>query len=283
MEQTRKQQPRVELWMADDGSMYDVYPDEGYAVMHWYWGGAHGVVAQEANGVPVTKIDDNAFESDILESVVIPEGVTEIGNYAFEGCKGLKSVALPQSLERIGERAFASCKALQKVALPQGLKWIGHYAFGGCDALEKPELPKGIEYAAPDAFYRFEWHYADDRTRYLLLPDEGCAVLHLYKGKVPEAEIPREMKGLAVTRIGSEAFSRTAIRRAVIPEGVREIGEFAFCSCEELESVTLPGTLRRIGTNAFANCPRLAEIALPAGIEFVAEGAFDETTKVTRR
>ena len=68
-------------------------------------------------------------------SVVIPEGVTEIGERAFEGCKALASVAIPEGVTEIGERAFEGCKALASVTIPASVTEIGQEAFSGCTSL----------------------------------------------------------------------------------------------------------------------------------------------------
>lgn len=68
--------------------------------------------------------------------VVIPEGVTSIGDYAFIGCSSLTEVVIPERVTSIGDYAFADCSSLSGMTLPKGLISIGYEAFCGCSGLE---------------------------------------------------------------------------------------------------------------------------------------------------
>lgn len=67
--------------------------------------------------------------------VIIEDGVKEIGNRAFEGCKGLASVTLSASVTSIGHCAFGGCSGLDSVAIPASVTLIGDSAFSGCTNL----------------------------------------------------------------------------------------------------------------------------------------------------
>ena len=88
-----------------------------------------------------------------LESITIPEGVTEIGYYAFCSCISLREVKLPESLVMINDAAFAYCIALTEITLPENLKFhsLALWLFEGCSSLEKIYIPRTIEYI--DGFY----------------------------------------------------------------------------------------------------------------------------------
>ncbi len=84
----------------------------------------------------VTNIGQGAFEDcTSLESVKIPNGVTEIGRGAFSGCKSLTSVNIPDGVTSIGDVAFYGCTSLTSVNIPDSVKSIGAYAFCYCYAL----------------------------------------------------------------------------------------------------------------------------------------------------
>ena len=72
---------------------------------------------------------------DKIESVVIEDGVTSIGNYAFFSCASLKNITLPNSVTSIGDGAFLSCKSLISITLPNSVTSIGVYAFSECNSL----------------------------------------------------------------------------------------------------------------------------------------------------
>ena len=92
----------------------------------------------------VTSIGSYAFLGCIkLTSIIIPDGVTMIGNYAFLGCKELTSIVIPDSVERIGNCAFAECSGLTSVVL-DSVTNIGNDAFYGCDKLIRSVNAKSL-------------------------------------------------------------------------------------------------------------------------------------------
>ena len=85
------------------------------------------------------------YYRDQIQSVIVDEGVTTIGNYAFYYCTNLTSVSLPSSLTSIGQYAFYSCSKLPTITFPKGLKSIGENAFDACSALTSVVLPASLE------------------------------------------------------------------------------------------------------------------------------------------
>ena len=79
-----------------------------------------------------------------IQSVVIPEGVTEIGNCAFDGCSSLTSVTIPEGVTEICGGAFGRCISLTSVTIPKGVTEIGNCAFAGCDSLTSVTIPEGV-------------------------------------------------------------------------------------------------------------------------------------------
>ena len=94
-----------------------------------------------AQGAKVIVVGNNVFENSDIESVKIPEGVTDINKRAFAGCKKLKSVSLPKTLKVIGVNAFWHCISLQEISLPSSLKKIDWYAFSAT-GLKKVSIPE---------------------------------------------------------------------------------------------------------------------------------------------
>ena len=88
-----------------------------------------------------------------LQSIVIPEGVTFIGDKAFEDCRSLKSVTFEgKSVETIGDWAFYNCHELNSITIPEGVKSIGLSAFYGCTYLKDLKLPSTVESIADNGF-----------------------------------------------------------------------------------------------------------------------------------
>ncbi len=65
-------------------------------------------------------------------NTIIPNSVKSIGNYAFEGCKGLTSITIPNSVTSIGDYAFDGCKGLTSITIPSSVTGIGYYTFENC-------------------------------------------------------------------------------------------------------------------------------------------------------
>ena len=90
-------------------------------------------VKQVIIGDGVTTIGDNAFEScSSLTSITIPNSVTTIGDYAFSYCRALTSVIISNSVTTIGERTFANCYSLTSVTIPSSVTRIEDGAFSDC-------------------------------------------------------------------------------------------------------------------------------------------------------
>ncbi|MBR5187075.1 MAG: leucine-rich repeat protein, partial [Clostridia bacterium] len=111
----------------------------------------------EWKGSPVTgvasttsKVPENYLA---ITSVVLPEGYTSIGDYAFYGCENLEKITLPSTLQTIGKEAFHGCKKLKEIIMPDSLTTIGENAFSYCSALEKVRFSEDITQIPEYAFY----------------------------------------------------------------------------------------------------------------------------------
>ncbi len=179
---------------------------------------------QSGNATKVTipdgtyKIHDHAFEtSDRIESIVMPDTVKIIGDYAFSCCT-FDGVYLPPRVIEIGECAFFGTKITEAV-IPDGIITIGDGAFGGCKNLTKVVLPDTLRELSLGAF-------------------EGCENL-------TEIELPPYLEVIA-----AKAFKLTGLTSVTVPRTVRFIGKEAFL-CENLASVTLPERSLLIDERAF--------------------------------
>ena len=161
----------------------------------------------------VTSIGDYAFEGcDSLTSVMIPDSVTSIGDYAFEGCDSLTSVMIPDSVTSIGSSAFYNCSSLTSVVIPDSVTSIGGWAFYNCSSLESVVIPDSVTSIGRGAF-----RYCSSLTK-VIIPDN-------------------------VTSIGGWAFEGCSkLTSVVIGDGVTSIGGSAFYNCSSLTSVTFKDT-----------------------------------------
>ena len=190
--------------------------------------------------------------SEITE-LVIPDGVTSIGNHAFVYCTGLTSVTIPNSVTSIGNSAFNGCSGLTSVTIPNSVTSIGSFAFQHCSGLTSVEIPNSVQTIEKYAFS--------------------------YCEKLTSIEIPN-----SVTSIGEGVFWRSsALTSATIPNSVTSIDYGAFRDCTSLTSVTIPNSVTSIGIYAFNNCPGLTSVTLEDGIDELNIGsyAFDGVNPTT--
>lgn len=117
----------------------------------------------------LTKIEklSFAFMAGLKTEVAIPEGVTEIGEGAFE-CSYMPSVRLPSTLKKIEKQAFMHAHNLTKITLPDGLETIGDEAFDGCRFKKAIVLPASIKSIGKKAFYGYSYYGSGTLGAYFL-------------------------------------------------------------------------------------------------------------------
>ena len=217
-------------------------------------------------GVAVQTIGANAFEYNMgLESVTIPEGVSEIENEAFYFCGQLNFVSIPSTVTKIGSSAFgddaSSLRTMQvKAVTPPTL---GHGAFDSPDILQVefvivvPDVSVSA-YKAADGWK----DYADFIVGSFVVEN---GVIVRYLGYGGDVVIPATIDGQKVTGIGDEAFMGCgSLTSVTIPSGVKSIGKRAFYLCESLTTVTIPEGVEGVGNGAFDYCKKLSSVTVEA-------------------
>ena len=174
---------------------------------------------------------------DSIKKVVVSNGVTKIGNFAFYCCKNLVTATLPNSIIIIGDCAFSGCVSLSSFTIPNGVKYIGVRAFANCDSLTSIVIP--------DSVLQFGEGGANPTSNTFRDCDNLTSVTI--------------GKGLEV--IGPYAFSSCdKLTNVVISEGTTEISEYAFADCISLKTVYLPKSLTKIYGYAFDGCSKIVEV-----------------------
>ena len=170
----------------------------------------------------VTSIGNRAFYwCFALTQITIGNDVTSIGNEAFYDCSKLTQVNIPESVTSIGSQAFYDCSKLTQVNIPESVTSIGSQAFGDCSALT------AIHVDAANTAYCSE-------NGVLFNKDKTTLIQYPIKKEESTYTIPD-----GVTSIGSQAFSScSALTQVTIPDGVTSIGNRAFFGCETLTQVT---------------------------------------------
>lgn len=213
-----------------------------------------GSVVYEGTEYAVTAIDNDAFFSRDIDSVVIPDTVKSIGNGAFNHCETLRSITMPDSVTSIGEYAFSWCSALAYADIPDSVVSIGKYAFQHCSALSSLVIPGSVKSIGAWAF--------------------DCS-------GISSVVIPK-----SVESIGTGAFSMcSALNRITVEEGNAVYDSREGCNAV-IETATntliagcastlrIPRSVTAIGACAFAGCERLSIIDIPESIVSIGSGAF---------
>lgn len=91
-------------------------------------------------------------QKDIIEKVIIEEGITETTLSAFANCKNLKEVVLPSTLTKVGYCSFENCHSLTTINFPTGLKTVAGKVFNNCTSLRNIILPQTVKYIGDSAF-----------------------------------------------------------------------------------------------------------------------------------
>ena len=204
------------------------------------------------------------------ESVVIPDGITEIGVQAFSGCTQLKSVVIPEGVKVIGQFAFFDCTSLVSVSIPQSVKTIDSGAFSGCSRLAFIELPEGLE--------EIDGAFGDCKELKSIVIPNGITRIGGFHGcsNLSSVTIPNSVK-----EIEGQAFRDCSnLTSIVIPESVETIGYEAFRNCSNLTSISIPKGMKKIEREAFFGCANLTSIVIPESVEIIDNDAFDGCTSL---
>ncbi len=173
---------------------------------------------------------------------IIPDGVTSIGDYAFEGRTSLISITIPDSVTDIG--------------------W---YAFEGCTSLTRIDVAAGNEqYTSLDG----------------VLFDKDKTVLMQYPIGKSETKytIPDGVTSIGDYAFGD----CTSLASITIPDSVTDIGDGAFFDCRSMTSIAISNRVTSIGDYAFNHCTSLASITIPDSVIDVGDGAFSVCDSLTR-
>ena len=198
-------------------------------------------VTQVVIGEGVTHVGNYAFAEMDITRVTLPESLTSIGHHAFSFTP-ITSVTIPGSVASIGPEAFWGCSELTSLTIRDGVTAIDGAVFGECTALTKLVLPDSVTAIGAQAF-------------------DGCTGLE-------EITFSRKL-----TSIGYMAFSGcSGLTELVFPDSLTEIGQESFKYCSGLRAVSLGAGLTTIGSMAFMGCD-------PASVDYF--GTRDAWNNIT--
>lgn len=241
----------------------------------------------------VTNINRDAMAGSVVESVIIPNTITEIPSSLFYNQKRLSSVTFEEgiNLTAINENAFYGCESLISFEIPDTVTLIDYSAFENCINLESVFIPASVKVVGIQAFYNCRkltitidgnvdmtdwdsnWNYSNSNVVFV---GEG--------GKI-EAQIDGvvyELSGDGTAKILGNKFT-TYKKELVVPEKVSyndkqytvtSINSSAFSSCGYLNSVVLPDTITEIGEAGFNSCGALTTINIPKNLKTLGNAVF---------
>ena len=254
----------LEAWCKIDFSYYSSNPLS--SARHLFLNGEEIKDLIIPNGI--SEIKQYAFygASDIVK-ISIPNSVISIDDWAFRECSSLTSADIPNTVTSIGDCVFCNCSGLTSITIPNSVTSIGDGTFSGCSGLTSVTIPNSVTSIGGSAF-------------------SGCSGL-------TSVTIPNSVTSLGwyafsscnglqnvtlsenITSIENGTFSGCSGLLSInIPKGVTSIGQDAFYCCESLTSIELPDGLASIGEGAFSGCKRLAAINIPQGLTQIDNSVF---------
>ena len=166
-----------------------------------------------------------------ITSVVIGDGVTSIGNYAFSSCSNLETVTIPSGVTSIGNSAFAYCSKLNSVTIPNSVTSIGNSAFNNCSKLTSVTIPDNVTSIGSYTFNNCS------SLASVIIPDKVTTISnHAFNSC---SNLTSVTIGNSVTTIGNNAFTNSGLTSVTIPTSVTSIGDYAFYGCGKLTEISV--------------------------------------------
>ena len=210
--------------------------------------------------------------------VSVPEGVTVVAAGAFgeqfldHPATKVAEVLLPEGVERIESGAFAECRELRSVTLPDSLRQIQSAAFQNCASLTELTLPVDLGHPVPWFWFQ-EGGICGGAF-------DGCKNLKQFQ--IPPGNRYFTYENSALLREAGTIFvcAPGAEGNYTVPEGVKELGAFAFQNNGGITSITLPNTVCKIGPGAFRGCTNLKEVILSDRLNEIGDHCFEHCSSL---
>ena len=206
-------------------------------------------------------------EETEITNLVIPEGITNIPNYAFYRCEGITSVSFPTTLKSIGTGAF-SYSGLTSVEIPEGFETISESAFGNCSVLKTVTIHEGVSTIGANAF-------SHCGLTELTLPSTIRIMSQSFYGN---EDLTTLTLTNGITTLGHSFYGCTSLASVNIPGSIKEVSSYDFSGCSGLATVTLNEGTEKV---EFSGCTNLETINFPSSIKEVSITKNEKLETVT--
>ncbi len=273
-----------------DGSTYELkgLPDTSYESMPRIVRTIHSQILNNffISGTTLMQYRGNE------ERVVVPDGITVIGEKAFSRNEVVGRVILPDSIREIREEAFADCLLLQTINLKEVLEYIGKSAFENCVKLICVDLPESLNTIEKSAFNRCrnlnEVLFGSNLKEIGSLAFYGCSSLknvHLPEKLISIGDMAfykcfslKEITLIkSLCKLGNNVFTATGMKSATINCDLKECGTDIFSQCNKLRKLTFGEGVKYIGDKFAFRCPSLKYVNFPSTIEYIGRNAFEDS------
>lgn len=222
-----------------------------------------------------------------LESIVVPNAVTEMGTYAFANDTSLKSAKLSTSCPWLKEGLFSECNALQSITIPSAVTKMDGYMFTHCKTLTSATFEDGTDL--------IEMGYGASWKNYGLFSDCPLKTLNLgrwlsYNTEVASRSPFYSIYALKNLNIGENVkvidkymFSYCkGLEEVNLPDNITSVNLWGFRGCTSLKSVRLSEKLSQVGDYGFAECSSLDNVTFPTSMTSVASNSFSDCTALRK-
>ena len=277
------------MWiMSDDGELVitgsgEMLSADSYSEYPWHE--YRSQIESIVIGNGVTSIGEGAFrDCSSLTSITIPESVTSIGSSAFSSCNSLTSITIPEGVTSIGDYAFYYCTGLTSITIPESVTSIGYQTFYYCTGLTSITIPESVTSIGGGAFedcYSLTAILVDANNEVYDSRNDCNAIIETSSNTLIAGCMTTVIPE-SVTSIGDYAFSGCSGLTSInIPESVTSIEYYAFSGCTGLTSITIPESVTSIGSRAFSGCSGLTSINIPESVTSIGDWAFSGCSSLT--
>ena len=265
-------------------------------------------VENEGVTYSVTSIEEEGLAYSDYDTIIIPNKVTTIGDYAFRWCSNLKCVTFSSSVTTIGTELFVSCAKMSAVnvasdntafssvdgvlfnkdkttliycpraktgayTIPNSVTTIGDFAFSFCQGLTSITIPNSVTTIGSSTF-----EYCHGLTS-ITIPNSVTNIGN--KAFSNCKNLASVTMSKSITSISEELFLGCGLTSFEIPSGVTSIEQMAFYACGELTSLIIPNTVTTIKNGSIRRCRKLESIIIPISVTTISPFAFSENDLLT--